>query len=74
MAWRAGYKCNQPTRKFCPRCSKKGIGIWHASVEFRTRDRFCRYCGFTEMQTYSYSGEWRQTERDTERMASYNGK
>ncbi len=79
MAWRAGYKCNQPLRKVCPRCAKKGVGIWHVFSEHQTRDRACRYCGYTEMQTFvisdfSYSGEWQQTESDTQRMASYNGK
>ncbi len=76
----------KPKRPVCPRCGKKGISIWH---EIRTetfgiadtpvRDRNCRYCGYTEFQTYvinhiDYSdSSWRQTESDKKRQDSYNG-
>lgn len=67
---------SQPTRPACPRCSKKGIGIWHAIETFRSRD--CRYCGYTEFQTLvinedDWRGDWRQTAADKERQASHNG-
>jgi len=76
----------KPLRPVCPRCEKKGISIWH---EIRTttfgiadtpvRDRDCRYCGYTEFQTYvidhiDYSrSTWKATAADKERQASYNG-
>ena len=69
----------KPKRPVCPRCSKKGIGIWHGVknwqgiTDFQSRN--CRYCNYTEFQNYvfdrhTYRGTW---VTDTERMASYNG-
>ncbi len=73
------HECTQPTRSPCPRCGKKGIGPWHANLEYRVRDRDCRYCNYTEMETfviddYSYHGQWYETDADNLRMTEYNGK
>ena len=66
----------KPTRPVCPRCSKKGISVWH-TIE-TVRDRNCRYCNYTEFQTYvfndrDYSGTWLTTDADKARQDSYNG-
>ena len=71
----------KPKRPECPRCSKKGIGIWHGVenwqgiTDFRSRN--CRYCGWTEFQTYvferDFSGSWQETIEDKARKESYNG-
>lgn len=65
----------KPKRPVCPRCEKKGISVWHTLDTFR--DRKCRYCGYTEFQTFvigsDYRGNWQSTESDKERGASYNG-
>ena len=66
----------KPKRPVCPRCEKKGISVWHTLDTFR--DRKCRYCGYTEFQTFvmdyhSYRGNWQTTESDKERGASFNG-
>lgn len=75
----------KPKRPICPRCGKKGISIWHEQrtttfgiIDTPTRDRNCRYCNYTEFQTYvindrDYRGAWMQTEADKKRQASYNG-
>jgi hypothetical protein len=67
----------KPLRPVCPKCSKKGINIWHAIDTFRSRQ--CRYCAWTEFNTFHFDGAdwdnngWRRTEADVERMHSYNG-
>ena len=73
----------KPKRPVCPRCEKKGISIWHGIknwqgiTDFRSRN--CRYCGYTEFQTFvitpsnNWHGVWQTTAEDTERMESYNG-
>ena len=64
----------KPKRPVCPRCDKKGISIWRPVDTFRARD--CRYCGYTEFQTFvcddNWRGTWLRTSDDAERMASYN--
>jgi ribosomal protein S27AE len=76
---------SKPTRPACPRCNKKGISIWHenrtttfGTLDTPTRDRNCRYCGYTEFQTFvmnerDFRGTWKATAADLERQASYNG-
>lgn len=66
----------KPLRPVCPRCEKKGISVWHTLETFRSRD--CRYCGYTEFQTYvmegwNFDGVWTKTEADRDRMNSHNG-
>lgn len=69
----------KPKRSVCPKCNKKGIGVWHTIETFR--DRCCRYCNYTQFQTFDmgrgddglYRGTWTQTESDTDRMEGYNG-
>lgn len=68
----------KPSRPVCPRCGKKGIGVWHRpTVDSTMRDRSCRYCNYTEFQTYvfgrEFRGEWLTTAADVERQNSYNG-
>jgi hypothetical protein len=63
----------KPTRPVCPRCGKKGIGVWHTIDTFR--DRNCRYCNYTVFENFiieghEFRGRW---VRDEDRMTSYNG-
>jgi hypothetical protein len=75
---KARYNANQPLKTVCPKCGKKGMGLWCtiAADGIETfRDKKCKYCKYTVMEDYIMEDRpfrciW---VRNTKRMASYNG-
>ena len=63
---------SKPKRPACPHCNKKGISVWHTNEAEMVRDRNCRYCGYSEFQTYIVSSGWKTTNEDLELQRSYN--